>query len=962
MLKQVQPIIRRLAAADRSFQKEIGTSLFLRSCKYLFTFIVLCFVLDVVFHLEATWRVLLLGAFLLFGLFLAGRAWFIAYVRKNNVEHIARVLESRDPALGSKLINILQLRAQSEDAQLSPLTRQMAQQAVDQYGDQLKSVPFEKVARTGRVKIEFKRAAMAFGIFAVLLVAAFKITTVEISRFADPYGDHPPYSFTQLEISEPNEAGMDVVYKKNALIKATFKGHKPSELFLTFHPPEKPEQSTTIPMFGKGDAGFYQEIESIRSDLVAFVHTKNKHSYSKKRNVRVLLTPKVEKAFVQIAAPAYTGLKADERGFLFKDIRALTGSEVRFRLQSNRPLKQGTLQVVNSDKEVQKVLLQKSAENEVSGSFVATNSARLIFSMLDVDGITSDETLEGSLTITHDLSPDISIVTPQKDTYVSMDYKLEAQIEATDDYGLSTVRIHRALNGVYSPPKTVRFDTVTKNAREALPFDFQDLGLRSGDVISLFAEAIDTSPQTNLSRSQIINITIISEEEYNTFVREQTDMGDIEAKYSQLLDQLHDRIEEQEKLTKQIESLEKDLAKADGNKKKAAKEEMEKLLAQQNELNQSLNKVAERMENFVRKNPLYDIEAELQNNLREKADAIRKSTAQNKSEMQQLAKSASQSSPQPSPESLRDFKKSSQNQEKRLAGTEAEAREEVAGPLEDLSDLHELMKNFSRFEELFKTQQSLVEQARPYNRDGSLTREDQLALKNLAATENEIAQELKEIEERLQKDADAAEKKFPKAAQGARDLAAKMDELRLNPIAMQATDSMLKGSGESSFQGSDRLRGEMEKLFGQCNAQGGQMSDEMDQYLKLLRSMNPGNSFKQMMQSKKFGSGQGKGLSLGNGKGEGRSGSGGFAVMMAPSADVMGNETSISRSGESSKQKSPAGFGETKNPNEEGVAFDKPDVVKGIKSINRESDAITSESVVEEYRDLVDKYFKAITE
>ncbi|MBA4147536.1 MAG: hypothetical protein H0X66_05420 [Verrucomicrobia bacterium] len=957
MLKQVQPIIRRLAAADRSFQKEIGTSLFLRSCKYLLGFIVLCFVVDVVFHLEATWRVLLLGAFVLFGLFLAGRAWFVAYVRKNSVEHIARVLETRDAALGSKLINILQLQAQSEDAQLSPLTRQMARQAVDQYGDELRRVPFEKVARTGRVKVEFKRAATAFGIFAVLLLAAFKITTVEFPRFVDPFGDHPPYSFTQLEISEPNEDGMDVVYKKNALIKATFKGHKPGELFLTFHPPEKPGQSTTIPMFGKGDVGFYQEIADIRSDLVAFVHTKNKHSYSKKRNVRVVLTPKVDKAFVQIAAPAYTGLKADERGFLFKDIRALTGSEVRFRLQSNRPLKQGTLQVINADKEVQTVLLQKTSEHEVSGSFVATHSARLIFAMLDVDGITSDETLGGSLTITHDLSPDISIVNPQRDTYVSMDYKLEAQIEATDDYGLATIRIHRALNRVYSPPKIVRFDTVMKNAREALPFDFQDLGLRSGDVISMFAEAIDTSPQGNLSRSQIINITVISEEEYNTFVREQTDMGDIEAKYSQLLDQFHDRIEEQQKLTEKIEALEKDLAKAEGNKKKAVQEEMDRLLAQQSELNQSLNKVAERMENFVRKNPLYDIEAELQNNLREKAEAIRESTAQNESDMQRLAQNSPQS--QPTPEMLEDFKRASEEQARRLAGTEAEAREEVAGPLQDLSELHELMKNFSRFEQLFHAQQALVEQARPYDRGGPLNREDQLALKNLAATENEIAQKLKEIEERLKKDADVAEKNFPKAAQGARDLAEKMDELRLNRLAMQATDAMLKGRGEESFQGSERLRGEMEKLFGQCNAQGGQMSEEMDQYLKLQRGMNAGNSFQQMMQSRKFGGGQGKGLSLG--KGEGRSGSGGFAVMMEPSADVLGNETSISRSGESSKQKSPAGYGQTKNPNEEGVAFDKPDVVKGIKSVNRESDAVTSETVVEEYRDLVDKYFKAIT-
>ena len=53
----------------------------------------------------------------------------MAYVRRNQLERIARLLETRDPALGSKLINVLQLQSQTNDPALAELTRQMAQQA-----------------------------------------------------------------------------------------------------------------------------------------------------------------------------------------------------------------------------------------------------------------------------------------------------------------------------------------------------------------------------------------------------------------------------------------------------------------------------------------------------------------------------------------------------------------------------------------------------------------------------------------------------------------------------------------------------------------------------------------------------------------------------------------------------------------------------------------------------------------
>jgi hypothetical protein len=52
------------------------------------------------------------------------------------------------------------------------------------------------------------------------------------------------------------------------------------------------------------------------------------------------------------------------------------------------------------------------------------------------------------LQVTFDLGPEVQITTPRADAFVAMDFKADAVIEAQDDYGVRTMRIHQATNGV----------------------------------------------------------------------------------------------------------------------------------------------------------------------------------------------------------------------------------------------------------------------------------------------------------------------------------------------------------------------------------------------------------------------------------------------------------------------------------------------------------------------------------
>lgn len=961
---KTQHILNRLVAADRAHQREAGGRLLLRSIKYVCAFVLAAFAADVALHLSADWRLGLLVGLGLTVIGLAGGAWYLAFIRRNRLEHIARFLETRDPKLGSRLINLLQLQSQTDDPTLAPLTRDLAKQAVETYAAELGPVPLERLARTGEISRQLKRAAWAVLGFVAVCAAFFRVTPIEIARFTDPFGDHPPYSFTRLEIVEPGATGTNVLYGRGFVVRVKSSGHLPKEVFLTAFPTNQPGQAVTQAMFDKGGGTFDQLVDDIRTGMVVFAHTKDRASLSKQTRIDVVLTPQLDRAFVQVTPPVYTGLKTEEKPYSFKVMQTLAGSEVKFRLQSNRPLREGLVEITTPDQPPQSLVLKPSAENEVSGTFIASNSCRLRFGLTDVAGLPSQDDWEGSLTVTHDLPPEIRIVEPERDGFVSMDFKLKAQFEANDDYGLRTVRIHRGLNGVYSAPKLVNYDTLLRDSRESVDFNFAELGVEPGDVVSLFAEAIDTAPEPHLARSETVRLMVISVEDYNNFLREQSDLADTEAKYEELMDKLRELIEDQKALGADAEKLKGQAAKADPKQADEIARRLDDLIAKQNELNEKLNQQARRMENFVREKPVYDVEKELQETLRQQAASIRQSTSTNDAAARNIAQ---QSSPpdgarQVKPGMLEDFKRESDAQVARLGGVQEQAEKEIADTLQDMSKMQELQKDFAEFESLYETQQELARQAQAYNRPGELSREDQLALKELAATQREVGELLKQLGGKLQDDAKAAEDLFPKAAKSGRDLADKISELRLAPLAHQATDRMLAGNGEQSFQMADRIRSEMEKLFGECQGGNCPNGSELDSYLKLNRGMKPGQNFSQMARSRKFGRAGMSGFAPGPAQGEGTSGSSGFAVRDSSSLNVMGNEMRASRSRATGRQSNPLGAG-VGGPTTASSRTDpdKSDTMKNLNPVNRRSGSVSTEAGLDEYDDVVESYFKAIT-
>jgi ElaB/YqjD/DUF883 family membrane-anchored ribosome-binding protein len=982
---RTEPALRGLSmqldAAGRRMQRENAAKLALGSWPWLGGLAVALVTADVIFHPGSGLRfglgisfLCVAGAFLLAVLFVANR--------KRSQEHVAKILQDRAPHLGTKLLNALQLGQQARDEKVSALTRELADGAVKGYAVEFEKANLQRYGSTGATRVALKRAGLGAVGLLLLFGGAWDITRVVFPRFIDPYGDHPPFSFTRLEITEPTMDGTEVVYGQNVNISVVARGHEPSEVFISFHPPDRPDEAHSIPMFAKGDGKFSQQIEGVKTALVVRAHTKDHRSISTRRIIGVQKVPQLEKAFITTHFPEYTGKKPSETAFAFKAVRALSGSALSFRIQSNRPLKSGTIEFSAPDKSPVKFEMASVAEKEISGGFTATESGKLRFSFTDIEGISAQGEWEAPLTVLKDLSPEVRIVEPGQDGFVTEEYRLKVAFESSDDFGVKTVRFHRAINDNYGEPVVETVGDVQTNLRRTYAFalipnldaSWNIPGLEAGvspkpaprllegeklvkvnpgDRLSFFAEVIDSSPEPHMARSQIVTLTVISNEDYNQYLRERLDMADIAQKYTDLFNELHDLVDQQKALAETADKAKQELATA--KDKEAAQKKLNELLAKQNELNQKLDKLADNMDDFVRDEPVYDLEAEFAQTLKEKAEAIRESTKANDEAGKSLAEKAEQAN---ALSQLSDFEKAAKEQAERIGGKDAQKQEqEVAKTMEDLSELHEIIKGMNRFKELTQAQRELSEQMKPYRKTGTLTRDEQLALKEMAATQDQIRKELEAVAERLREDAKAAEESFPKAAQSARDLAQGIADIDAQRLAGKSANSMLEGKGEQSSELADRLAGEMESLFAEaCENPGEGVANEADQYFQLKRGMAGGSTFKQMMQSRKFGGSVGFGKRGGQGEGEG--GSGGFALSEGTQAPVMGNENAISKDSRSSSN----GMSRGGQPNKQGVsALEKSDTPAIASPQNRESDTVAGESDAGQYRGLVEQYFKAIT-
>lgn len=972
MLKPEHQIQRQLTQAGRKIQRYEGRLLWLRGIPAWILGLALFIGLDLAFQFGTGLRIsALLIALASSGVFFIWAMW-VGYGRSADPRRVARHLESRDPSLGSSIINFLDLGDTAKDETLPALTREMAGHAQTTHAASVSARDLPKLVANSKVKPAFKY----FGIFLlctfIVSFFAWPIIRAHIPRLLNPFGNYPPYSMTTLSFIEPGIAADPIVFGEPLRITVAVKGHHPNQVDLVYWPTARPEETFRISMIDRGQDGFVQQIAEVNEALTIVAETLNGRSRTQERDVDILLNPKLEQVEVSITPPAYTGLPAVVRPYKFTELRALAGSTIALTAHSNRALAFGKIQLERplQNEPYQQVDMPALETQSVQGAFTVQQSSGFTIILTDIDGLNSEPSPRGSIDALEDRPPSVSITEPGAVSLLALDASIEVKIEAHDDYGLTELRIHRAINNIFCAPEVILVDSATRRTGHSWTLDFATIGVQAEDIVTLFVEAIDNAPEPQMARTEMIRIAAVSVEDYNSLLREEVDLTRIAKKYSALRDAFDEAVIEQEAVQKEIEALREKLANTtDPEERAALMEAFEQLLKRQKRLNERLEEIAEQLESTVRESPLYDVESEFFKRFQKEAEELRQAAAQNQALNEQIQEQLKQGnlSPEQQAELMEQFDQALQAQREQMVGKQ-ETVEEASDVMEDMADFHEMVKNFNRFTTLANQQRSLAEKVAAFDQAGRLDRADQLALRDLASEQKAIADELELLSDKMRKDAEQGRDRFPQAAASSMSFAEAIEMSRAPKLSKQATKAMLDSQGDQSAALSAATSDAMEALIGQCNGGMQSMSQELDKQLSATRpgGGGAGQTFKQMLENMKMrysANGQMSGIGK---SGRGSSGNAGnYSVNTGEAPSLMGNE-SLAAEGEAAAQNNAsAGNGDgagDSNHNEVIDASGAPGTLSDMEEKRRKSESVRAESLFIEHDSIVDAYFKKITE
>jgi len=184
------------------------------------------------------------------------------------------------------------------------------------------------------------------------------------ARFADPFGDHPPFSRIKFQI-EPGAA--TVVYGDPLEIRVRTTGPAVDRVELVLCTNGATAQEN-VPMFPDADRLWRTTIAHVTEKGEYFIRAHR--ARSERFKIGLITVPELKGTRFRVTPPAYTHLKPYEGPLPQGGLAGLPGTRVEVWLRSNRPLSGGAMQFETQEATEQLPLQPvESGSSEVTGSF-----------------------------------------------------------------------------------------------------------------------------------------------------------------------------------------------------------------------------------------------------------------------------------------------------------------------------------------------------------------------------------------------------------------------------------------------------------------------------------------------------------------------------------------------------------------------------------------------------------------
>ena len=238
--------------------------------------------------------------------------------------------------------------------------------------------------------------------------------------------------------------------------------------------------------------------------------------------------------------PAYTGLEPKIVSGTDGTLSAVEGTEVLFRAKADRDVFRAFLETHQSP---QQIPLEVVASRELTGTLRVKSDGwyRLIFKNRFKATVAVGPRV--SIHAEKDKTPQVRILMPTAELEVNPNQKVILQFEASDDYGLSSLKL-RYQRGGEGEPQSIPMPADAhsqRNVKSRFTWDLSTLSLTPGGRVSYFFEAQDNNTlggvQTSHSSTHILKV-------YNPMAHREMALEKFERLWRTLLAQLADRLEE----------------------------------------------------------------------------------------------------------------------------------------------------------------------------------------------------------------------------------------------------------------------------------------------------------------------------------------------------------------------------------------------------------------------------------
>ncbi|MEM7557618.1 MAG: hypothetical protein AAF394_00715 [Planctomycetota bacterium] len=749
---------------------------------------------------------------------------------------------------GGQILAGLQLETE-EVKPGTELSKNLAQIAVQRTQQLLKTIAPSSVFEWKQLKrVAIYLAVSAAAVVAVALIAP-GVASHQLNRFLYPTSDIPPFTGVVIDLEVEKE---QLLYGQDTLVNAVVStGRIASDARMTLVVETKDGSESVLPMLAQDQQQWQAILTGVRESVTVFA--RSGRSMSTRKQIEVIMTPQILPPQIKLTPPEYTRAAAYEGSIPEDGIVGLEGSQLEIAVPSNRPLRSARLMFLFDDETQQQITFDSRLDSDdqtlVRGSFELEKPGEFELSVVDVEGIESQESVRGRITISQDRRPTVRILTPREQSLATPDISLPVEVLAEDDYGITSLTLYRSLNG--SPPLPISGapeDLARVQQRWSLPLP--KYRLQPGDEIQLFARTEDNDPAgPKGAESPVTTVKIISVQEFQEMMLQRKGAQALEAKYQQarrefekVASALKDVQEAQAELEKNPESAE---AKKNLAEKMAAAEQAAK------EASKALEKLGEQAM------PI-DIDQQLAKKLSEMAKQAQE-MAKQLNKMQAGQKSEGQPSQQPpltdeQKEQIQQMLEQAQQKQKDL-------NEQAIEPMKNMQKMMPLIVAEQRFVQIARQQRDLSNRLNALKM-GDDSEKTQRRVAELEAEQEQLRQSLGQLLDDIGREANnlGDEPDLQKLKTTALEFANDVRDSQAIPEMAAAQESMLIAEYQDAQGQAEHAAEILESFLSKCegmgkgackncqkgfNPGGGQLGNSIQQMMAMMgmkpsSSMSPG--------------------------------------------------------------------------------------------------------------------------